>query len=197
MNSKSLHQYATETLTVLRASRHLDDHILKDIVNFDFINQMNRVLTLNDKAMVLKLCDSENSGARRLGIALTRGFHDDPDIYDTLVQMWYSPQDAMVKAMLLWFLLDYKTLPSELRDDVYSFIKHHWDTFKKHCLGYGGSAERLLEIAKSRLSGTFFPSTKIFAYLCSGSISPNRDEARSFFGTIHRSQRFANSASRQ
>lgn len=80
MNSKSLHQYATETLTVLRASGHLDDHILKDIINFDFINQMNRMLTLNDKAMVLKLCDSENSGSRRLGIALTRSFHDDPDI---------------------------------------------------------------------------------------------------------------------
>ena len=171
---------ASEALKYLRTSRNLDEQVLKNITMFDFVNEMNNIITSSDKEMVLRLCAGETPEERRLGIALSRGLHHEPDIQEVLLQMWNTEQHIRVRSMLLWFLLDYEDLPSGVRESIYDFIKQNWDAFEDQCVGYSGGGERLLKIAKSRISDEFFPPTKIFAYLCAAFISPNRNEVRSF-----------------
>jgi len=107
-----------------------------------------------------------NSGeVAGLYLSLLKPYDTREDVQDFLRGRWEGAS-PLLKAHLMWRILDAPDLPIEWHQRIFDFILDNWNVFQAVVLKFMGPPESLLENVRKRIADPSYPKSKIWINLC-------------------------------
>ena len=177
----------------IRARKELSDDLCKSVTGYPFVDHLRRALKSDDLPHVIQVCESVKTLQKHLGFALLQAFADSKKVEDYLVGLWKKAGSGYrEKRLLLWRILDIPNLAKEVHEDVYRFVKGHWEEFVADSGNWVHGD--ILDYREERLADDAFPGSKSWIYLLLASLSEHKEEARKLLAKYVNSEVSINAA---
>jgi len=167
----------------LRAGR-IPDELLQDINLMARVDQLRKLVEPADAGWIVTLLDSEVAARRKLAMDLSKTLINDPLVSAKLKEMWSRERDEHVVQSLLFALLNMEGLEQQIRSEMFTWIREHWQFFIDSAEKWYGGSDQVLDCLRQRTSDESFINAKHWIYMCCAHASNQREEAREFVSKL-------------
>jgi len=176
-----LAQYITEKIVCdLRCRRKLPEPVAAAINKYPLVDTLRLAVDEYDVPMLKSMVMSNSLEVGNLAVSLLRKFDRESSIKEFFLSAW---KEAMRSSQterqlhLMWRLLDMPDLTVSRHQEIYEFVRSNMDEFLEYTTVWSGGPECVLEVCRTRLGDSSFPSTKAWGYLCIVMGSPEKESA--------------------
>jgi len=165
-----LEYLAQKVVDDLRAGVALDEALGVELTQYPQIDYLRQQVATQDVEMLLRTANSTNQGMRALAHALMPRLQQDERIREYLLWQWRdTPREDYAQCRrLMWLLLNYDDLDTDIHREIYDFICCHLEHWLEDVVIWCGGPAEVLPAVQARLADPLFPESKAWVYLMCG-----------------------------
>lgn len=174
-----LYEYiATKLLEDIRSGRSLPVDLCQAVTS-DMRRRLHQQILPTDFAAIRRLCETDDSWSRGLGINLLFSIVDTREARSYLEELWRDTTLSMENRRNVQFrLLDCADLDATSHEALRNFTFENWEEWLQGVRRYAGGAEKALEFFKARIIDSKYVESKLWVYLCCGAASNDKEATR-------------------